>query len=359
MSIENRDKASYDADMASNSTIEAPRKTDETSHKAVWASCNADKTICKEAVATKNIPTNGLRAWVLACRPKTLTAALIPVITAGAIAMRVEGWHWQAWVVCILFASLMQIASNLINDFFDFQKGTDGDDRLGPERATASGWITPRAMKGGIVVNIVLACMVGSLVLLPDTGIKPQEAVDGRFWMLVVGAGCVLFAFLYTTVLSYYGLGDVLVLLFFGLVPSVGTVFVMTGVVNAEAVINGFICGILIDTLLILNNYRDRDTDRNSGKLTLIARFGESFGERFYCACGLLAWGLTFLFIKTMGVWPTVITIPYLFLHLATWRRMCRIRKGKELNIILGLTSRNMMIFGILLTLGVLLCRIG
>ncbi len=306
-------------------------------------------------MTTQNIRTNGLKAWVLASRPKTLTAALIPVITGGAIGMRVEGWHWQAWVVCILFASLMQIASNLINDFFDYKKGADGSDRLGPERATASGWITPKAMKIGIVVVVVLACLVGSLILLPRLDIMPQSAAEGRIWMVLVGAVCVLFAFLYTTILSYLGFGDILVLLFFGLVPSVGTVFVMTGVVNAESVINGFICGVLIDTLLILNNYRDRDSDRQSGKLTLIARFGETFGERFYCACGLIAWALTLIYIRSIGVWPSIITIPYLFLHLSTWRRMCRIRQGKELNIILGLTSRNMMFFGILLTIGILL----
>lgn len=305
-------------------------------------------------MTTQKIRTNSFRAWLLASRPKTLTAALIPVISGGAIGMRVEGWHWQAWIVCILFASLMQIASNLINDLFDYKKGSDGADRLGPERATASGWITPSAMKAGIVVVIALACAVGSLILFPCLHIMPQAAIDGRVWMVMVGAGCVLFAFLYTTILSYLGLGDILVLLFFGLVPSVGTVFVMSGVVNFEAVVNGFICGILIDTLLILNNYRDRDTDRQSGKLTLIARFGEKFGERFYLACGLIAWGLTLLFINTMGIWPSIITIPYLFLHVSTWHRMCRIRQSKELNVILGLTSRNMMLFGVLLTIGII-----
>lgn len=305
-------------------------------------------------MSTENVRTNSVKAWVLASRPKTLTAALIPVISGGAIGMRIEGWHWQAWVVCIVFASLMQIASNLINDFFDYKKGTDGTDRLGPERATANGWITPAAMKAGIVVVVALACAVGSLVLFPCLGIMPQSAIDGRMWMILVGAGCVLFAFLYTTVLSYLGLGDVLVLMFFGLVPSAGTVFVMTGVVNAESIINGFICGILIDTLLILNNYRDRDTDRQSGKLTLIARFGETFGQRFYCACGVVAWMLTLLLIKPIGIWPVIITMPYLFLHISTWRRMRRIRQGKALNQILGLTSRNMMLFGILLTIGIL-----
>lgn len=292
----------------------------------------------------EKIKTNGIKAWILACRPKTLTAALIPVITAGAIGMRTQGWIWQAWIVCALFASLMQIASNLINDLYDYKKGTDGTDRLGPERATASGWITPGAMTIGIITNILLACAVGCLVLF-----------YAGWWLIIVGLACVLFAFLYTTTLSYHGWGDVLVLLFFGLVPSIGTVYAMTGIVNPEAIINGFICGILIDTLLILNNYRDRDTDRLSGKKTLIARFGEGFGQRFYCACGLAAWVLTLLFANTMGWWPTIITLPYLYLHITTWQKMRSIRQGRALNRILGLTSRNMMIFGILLTIGILL----
>ena len=104
----------------------------------------------------------------------------------------------------------------------------------------------------------------------------------------------------------------------------------------------------LIDTLLILNNYRDRDTDRLSGKRTLIAILGEKFGRYFYLACGIAAWMLCFLLGNAKGL---AFTLPYLLLHIMTWRQMVRIRQGRELNHILGLTSRNMLVFGILLTI--------
>ena len=168
--------------------------------------------------------------------------------------------------------------------------------------------------------------------------------------MVALGAACVVFAFLYTTILSYAGMGDLLVLLFFGLVPVCGTHFAATGTLTGQTWLAGFTCGVLIDTLLILNNYRDRDTDRLSGKRTLIAVIGEKFGRYFYLTCGIVAWLLTWGFMPTHGQWPSILTTPYLLLHISTWHQMVRIRHGRKLNHILGLTSRNMLIFGLLLS---------
>lgn len=312
-----------------------------------------------------DVKTNSIKAWVLAARPKTLSAALIPVMVASALAIHAPQCSWKALVICALFASLMQIAANLINDLLDFLKGTDGTDRLGPERACAQGWITPRAMRIGIAVVLALALAVGSLILslspaLPSwEGSLPLEGgFEGGWIMTLLGLACVVFAFLYTSWLSYAGLGDLLVLLFFGFVPCCGTYFAATGTLNGQAWLAGLICGVLIDTLLIINNYRDRDTDRLSGKKTLIATFGEPFGRYFYLACGLTAWLLTLGFnaqrSMVNGQWSIILyslfSITYLSLHLHTWRQMVRIRQGRELNHILGLTSRNMLIFGVLLT---------
>ncbi|MBP5628931.1 MAG: 1,4-dihydroxy-2-naphthoate octaprenyltransferase [Bacteroidaceae bacterium] len=304
-----------------------------------------------------NVRTNSVKAWVLAARPKTLSAALIPVMVAAALASHAPQCSWAAIVICALFAALMQIAANLINDLLDFRKGTDGTDRLGPERACAQGWITPRAMRIGIAVVLALALICGSLVLslspaLPSwEGSLPLEGgFEGGWIMVALGAACVLFAFLYTSWLSYAGLGDLLVLVFFGFVPCCGTYFAATGTLCTSAWIAGLICGVLIDTLLIINNYRDRDTDHLSGKKTLIATFGEKFGRYFYLACGIAAWGLTSLLPSHWEGMGAGFTLPYLLLHIITWRQMVRIRQGRELNHILGLTSRNMLIFGVLLT---------
>ena len=315
-----------------------------------------------------NVRTNSIKAWVLAARPKTLSAALIPVMVAAALASHAPQCSWGALVVCALFASLMQIAANLINDLLDYRKGTDGADRLGPERACAQGWITPRAMRWGITVVLTLALACGSLILwLGQWSIFNGQwsMVNGQWIMIALGLACVLFAFLYTSWLSYAGLGDLLVLVFFGLVPCCGTYLAATGTLCADAWLAGLTCGVLIDTLLIINNYRDRDTDRLSGKRTLIATLGEPFGRWFYLSCGIVAWLLT-IFLELgirneeLGINHqssifnfqfSIFTLPYLILHFLTWRQMVRIRQGRELNHILGLTSRNMLVFGVLLTI--------
>lgn len=292
-----------------------------------------------------NVRTNSLKAWILASRPKTLTAALVPVIMACALANHAGCFRWFPAVVCMVFAALMQIASNLINDLYDYLKGSDRrEDRLGPRRAVTEGWITVRAMRIGIIAVIVPACVAGCL-LVGQAGL----------WLVVVGALCVVFAFLYTTVLSYLGLGDVLVVVFFGLVPVCATYYIMAGALPAEVVLCSLASGIVTDTLLTLNNYRDRDADRRSGKRTLIVTFGERFGLVFYLLLGvvscLLALSLLFFGMKAAALLPLLYLLP----HIRTWLRMKAIRSGRALNRILGLTSRNILIFSLLLSAGIVI----
>lgn len=292
-----------------------------------------------------NVRTNSLKAWILASRPKTLTAALVPVIMACALAFHAGCFRWFPAVVCLVFAALMQIASNLINDLYDYLKGSDRrEDRLGPRRAVTEGWITVRAMRIGIIAVIVPACVAGCL-LVGQAGL----------WLVVVGALCVVFAFLYTTVLSYLGLGDVLVVVFFGLVPVCATYYIMAGALPAEVVLCSLASGIVTDTLLTLNNYRDRDADRRSGKRTLIVTFGERFGLVFYLLLGvvscLLALSLLFFGMKAAALLPLLYLLP----HIRTWLRMKAIRSGRALNRILGLTSRNILIFSLLLSAGIVI----
>lgn len=166
-----------------------------------------------------NVRCNSLKAWFLATRPKTLTAAMVPVALACAMAYAYGSFRWFPALTCAVFAGLMQIASNLINDLYDFLKGADREDRLGPKRATAQGWITLRAMRMGIVFVVLLACATGCLLV-----------TQAGWWLVAVGAACVLFAFLYTLVLSYWGFGDLLVLVFFGLVPVVATFYLQASI---------------------------------------------------------------------------------------------------------------------------------
>ena len=168
-----------------------------------------------------NVTTNSLKAWFLAARPKTLPGAAVPVMIgiASAISQYGDAVRVGAAVLCMLFALVMQIDANFINDYFDYLKGSDREDRLGPERACAQGWITLNAMRKGIALTTATACLAG-LCLLAYGGIE----------MIPVGILCVLFAFLYTAgpyPLAYHGWGDILVIVFFGFVPVGCTYYVM------------------------------------------------------------------------------------------------------------------------------------
>lgn len=306
------------------------------------------------------VRTNSPRAWFLATRPKTLSGALVPVVAATALAFANGKSSWATAFLCMAFAAIMQIAANFINDLYDFIKGTDGADRLGPERACAQGWIKPDAMRQGIAVSIAMAVIVGLGALAASfpydefrmAGSQPQFILHYAGPLLVMGLLCVVFAFLYTTLLSYVGLGDMLVWLFFGFIPVLGTYYVITHTLTTEAWMLGGACGLVIDTLLALNNYRDRDTDRQSGKRTLIAVLGEPFGRYYYLGVGIVGCLLAMMLGKRGYIGAALAVTPYLLLHISAWRTMIRIFKGRELNKVLALTSQNILIFGLLLAIG-------
>lgn len=293
------------------------------------------------------IQTNSFKAWVLAARPKTLTAAAIPVMTGCALAYIYGHFQIIPATLCFLFAFLMQIDSNLINDLFDFLKGSDREDRLGPERACAQGWITVKAMKTGIIVTTGLAAAVGLCLLC-----------YGGWEMIPVGIACLIFAFLYTTgpyPLAYHGWGDVLVLVFFGFVPVGCTYYVMAHEWNMAVTMASLACGLVIDTLLMVNNFRDRQQDAISGKRTLVVRFGARIGLILYFVFGLTACWCCFYFVTLGKIFAALLPQLYLLFHIFTTIRMAKINHGKELNLILGETSRNMFLFGLLLAVGLIL----
>ena len=295
----------------------------------------------------KEIKRNSLQAWILAARPKTLTGAVTPVLIGTALAAMDGHFEWLPALICCVFASLMQIAANFINDLFDFLKGTDREDRLGPERACAQGWISLQAMKTGIIVTVTLACLIGCTLLF-----------YAGWELIIVGVLCVLFAFLYTTgpyPLSYNGWGDVLVIIFFGFVPVGGTYYVQALTWTPDVTVASLVCGLLIDTLLVVNNYRDREADARSGKQTIIVRFGEKFGRYFYLALGITASLLCLRFLSEGHFYAGLLPQLYLIPHFFTLKKMVRIYNGKKLNNILGETSRNMLLMGVLLSLGLLL----
>ena len=197
-----------------------------------------------------NVQLNSAKAWLLAARPKTLSGAAVPVVIALALAWAdasaARPFQWIPAVLCLLFAFIMQIDANFVNDYFDFMKGTDDETRLGPRRACASGWVTASAMRRAMALTTILGCCLGLPLVF-----------YGGWEMLLVGALCVLFCFLYTTHLSYMGLGDLLVLVFFGIVPVCVTYYIQQHSLTCEVFIASLACGFVIDTLLLINNYRD------------------------------------------------------------------------------------------------------
>lgn len=295
----------------------------------------------------ENVQTNSIKAWVLAARPKTLAAAATPVLIACSLAVADGAFQWIPAVLCFLFAFSMQIDANFINDYYDFLKGSDREDRLGPERACAQGWITLPAMKKGMIFTTLLSCFWGVLLL--------------RYcgWeMIPVGLLCVLFAFLYTAgpyPLAYHGWGDVLVIVFFGFVPVGCTYYTMAHDWTWNVTMGCAACGLVSDLLLMLNNYRDREQDKISGKQTLIVRFGEKAGRYAYLWLGIIAAGLCTYYAFNGHLWAALLPLLFLIPHITTWNEMVKIFQGKELNIVLGKTARNIVVFGLLLSLGLIL----
>lgn len=295
----------------------------------------------------RTVQTNSIKAWILAARPKTLAAAATPVLLGCSLAYTDGYFQWIPALLCFLFAFSMQIDANFINDYYDYLKGSDREDRLGPERACAQRWITLSAMKKGMLFTTLLSCLWG-ILLLRYCGLE----------MIPVGLLCVLFAFLYTAgpyPLAYHGWGDVLVIVFFGFVPVGCTYYTMAHGWTWNVTIACAACGLVSDLLLMLNNYRDREQDKISGKRTLIVRFGEPAGRWAYLLLGILAVGLCAFYAFDGYLTATLLPLLFLVPHFSTWRDMIRIFKGKELNIVLGKTARNIVLFGLLLSLGLIL----
>ena len=315
-----------------------------------------------------NISPNSVKAFFLAARPKTLSGAAVPVMIGIALAIHDMGWtrfvapvagNWYQMplipaFLCFLFAMVMQIDANFVNDYFDCVRGKDDRaTRLGPRRACSEGWVTLPAMRRCLIVTTTIACLVG----LP-------LVYFGGWEMVLVGGTCVLFCFLYTTYLAQHGMGDVLVLIFFGIVPVCLTYYVtmpsIVQTITIQVVWVSIACGLVIDTLLIVNNYRDYEQDKKVGKRTLIVYIGRHRAEVLYHFLGASAAIIMLLGLvpahSGLVSWTLIILcfIPYNLLHDHTHALMMRIGHGRELNKVLGMTARNIFIFGLTSVIAIL-----
>ena len=317
---------------------------------------------------------DNIKMWIVAARPKTLTASVSPVIVAIALAYSKGVVNVGLSLLCICVAVFAQIASNYANDYFDFKKGTDNSDRVGPERAVANGWVTEKSMLIASLIAVGLAAVCGLAIVCLT-----------HWWLIFVGVAVVLCVYAYSAgpyPLSYNGWGDVAVLLFYGIVPVCGTIFVLTGHITLRGFLLALSMGCVATNILVVNNYRDYETDMEANKRTSIVIHGQVFGEMLYIVCAACALisvalamciddsltesfvseskavlsaldmnGYSFTNVFTaQKIWLIVFLVEFGVLQYIAWKKM-KTSTGKELNNVLALTARNVLIWAVLLSI--------
>ncbi len=285
--------------------------------------------------------------WILAARPKTLPAAVVPVVVGSSIAVYYNKFNFIASVIALLCSLLFQIGANFVNDLFDYLHGTDKKERTGPQRAVASGLISSNEMKLGIIIVFGLSFSFGLyLVYL------------GGWFIFIIGVLSIITAVAYTAgpfPLAYHALGDIAVFLFFGFAGTVGTYYVQAKEITPLIFWASVPVGALITNILVVNNYRDREEDKLSGKNTLAVIFGDKFSRFQYVFFMILSYSILFVvyftFKKSVFVFLPILSLPIAIKLI----KMIYTLKGKELNKTLELTAKLSAIYGLLFAVGILL----
>lgn len=285
-----------------------------------------------------------LQIWLLAARPKTLPAAAAPVVVGTAVAIGEAVFQWGPALAALLGALLIQIGTNFANDVFDYKKGADTTERLGPTRVTQAGLLPPETVMIGMWLIFGLAVLVGLYLVWV-----------GGWPIIVIGILSILAGIAYTGgpfPLGYNGLGDLFVFIFFGVVAVCGTYYVQAGTVSPAALWASLPVGFLATAILVVNNLRDIDTDRVAGKKTLAVRFGARGAQIEY----LLLVGLSYLIPLLMGLtgvasWWVVITLLSFPLVIPLTKMIFR-QKGRPLNVALAGTARLELVYSFLLSVG-------
>jgi 1,4-dihydroxy-2-naphthoate octaprenyltransferase len=290
----------------------------------------------------------GWRVWWLAARPKTLWAAAVPVVIGGALAVDTGMFHVPAFLAALTAALFIQIGTNFANDLYDCLHRADDEDRLGPERATQSRWVTPGRMKAATAIVFTLAFLLG-IYLVSRGGIP----------IVMIGLLSILLGILYTggpVPLGYLGLGDLLVLIFFGPVAVGGTYYVVTLDIDATVLLIGLSPGMISTAILAVNNLRDIETDRKSGKRTLAVRFGRSFARFEYLLMmgGGIFLPLTLPIADDAHPWASIALFT-IVAAIPPIRTVMSGASGSILNEVLASTGRVLGIFGLLFSIGWLL----
>jgi 1,4-dihydroxy-2-naphthoate octaprenyltransferase len=289
---------------------------------------------------------NFFQTWWLAIRPRTLPAAASGVTMGCALAWYDGSFMLLPAVTCLLIALLLQIGSNVANDVFDFERGADTAERLGPVRVTQAGYLTPSQVKTGMVVIFALAAFLGLYL------------ATLRGWTVIwLGTAAILSAVAYTGgpyPLGYHGLGDVFVFIFFGVVAVAGTYFVQAGSVSLAAWWMSVPIGFIVTAILVVNNLRDLENDRKAGKHTLAVRMGEKATKAEYLLLMLIAYLIVPIFVW-MKIIPVGAMLAWLSLPIAIRTlRVVFTQVGRPLNTALAGTGQTAFLFSLFFWTGLL-----
>lgn len=285
------------------------------------------------------------QVWVQAARPKTLGAAVAPVVVGTAMAWEAGGLHAPSALLALLGALLIQVGVNYHNDYQDFLKGTDTDERVGPTRVTQAGLVNPETMRAATITVFALAVLSGLYLIY-----------RGGWPILAVGIASIGAALWYTGgrySLAYIGLADLFVFIFFGPVAVAGTYYVQTLSVAPHVIVVGSGPGLLSVAILLVNNIRDVDDDRTAQKKTLVVRLGRSAGIALYAACAKGALLLPVVLWLWTGRHPwTMLTVLLAPLAVRATRSLTRTTDPAEINPLLGVTGRMLVLWALLFSVG-------
>ncbi len=315
------------------------------SESPISPSSPVSRNVSKQATSGPSL--SPWRIWLMASRLPTLPAAVVPVVVGTAVAVSDGHFRFWALVAALVAALLIQIGTNLANDYFDFKKGADTEKRLGPTRVTQAGLLPPQAVFRGMLVMFALAVLAGLYLIYL-----------GGWPILVVGLVSIAAGIAYTGgpwPLAYHGLGDVFVFVFFGVVAVTGTYYVHAETLNASSLIASVPVGLLATAILVVNNLRDIDTDRAAGKRTLAVRLGPRLTRIQYAACligayivPIVLWRLEHL---GAGFWLVGLTLP---LSIPLLYEVMDGASGRALNPVLGRTGRLHLLYGLLFSVSFL-----
>ncbi len=288
-----------------------------------------------------------VEVWVLAARPKTLPAALAPVLVGTAVAWSAGGFRAGPAAAAALGALLLQVGSNLANDVFDYERGADREDRTGPVRVTQAGLLTPEQVRSGMAVVFGLALLAGAYLTF-----------EAGWPVVAIGLAAIISAIAYTGgpfPLGYHGLGDLFVMIFFGFAAVCGTAFVQAEYVPAAAWPAGFAAGCLATAILVVNNVRDVDQDRKSGKRTLPVRFGRRWAETEFVVLIALAYLVPSLLVLTGRAGKSLLLVLFSLPLALSLIRSLQHDRGPVLNQTLAGTARLFLVWSVLYSAGILL----